>query len=153
MKHLKLTNGEVTQVDDNTYGLLSQYSWTQDGSAKGYVLCTSEINERRIHRLIIGAKPGEYVDHIDGNPLNNQYSNLRICSRRQNHYNRKVNKNSDSKFKGVTYNKGIEMYTAQIRFNGKLKYLGCYMDKVKAAEAYNEAATKYFGEYARLNQI
>lgn len=152
MKKLKLTTGEYALVDDNTFALLMQYKWTQDRTRGGYVICTvDDVNERRMHRLIVGAKPGEVVDHIDGNPLNNQFSNLRICTPKENTRNRKLNKHSSSGYKGVFYRKDIERYTAQIRFNGKLKYIGCFIDKKDAAIAYNKVAKELFGEYANLN--
>ena len=153
MKKIQLTYGKQALVDDSTYGLLSQFGWTIDKRNNCVISTAKDLPERRMSRMIMNAQQGEVVDHIDGNPLNNQFVNLRICTQKQNMYNRKINKNSKSGYKGVTYNKGIEMYTAQIRYNGKLKYLGSYMNKKEAAEAYNNAATKQFGEYARLNQL
>ncbi|MBI3980687.1 HNH endonuclease [Candidatus Microgenomates bacterium] len=154
MKKLKLTNGRFTMVDDNTYGLLMQHKWTIDRSKKGYVIATDmNLYERRMHRLIAGAKPGESVDHIDGNPLNNQYTNLRICTHQQNCYNRKLNKNNTSGYKGVSWNRFIGKYTAQIKRNGKQIILGYFQDKKEAAFAYNEAAKKYYREFASLNKL
>ena len=105
-----------------------------------------------MHREILGLRygDGKQVDHIDGNGLNNQKSNVRICTRSQNAFNRKL-VSSNSGRKGVTWHKTVGMWEAQIRKDGKNIYLGCFQDKENAATAYDIAAEKMFGEFALLN--
>lgn len=95
----------------------------------------------------------EFIDHIDGNGLNNQKANLRPCSRSQNMANQKIRTSSITGFKGVHFNKRDLVFTAFIRLNRKLKYLGSFKDAQDAAAAYNAAAIENFGEFAKLNKI
>lgn len=115
---------------------------------------TKENNSLLLHRLIMDFPEGMVVDHIDGNPLNNQKSNLRVCSKAQNTRNRKKPSTGlTSKYKGVHLFKRDNKYIAKIGINDLRKYLGIYDNESDAAIAYNEAAIKYHGEFARLNII
>jgi len=101
---------------------------------------------------LIGAKDGEFVDHVNGDPLDNRRSNLRICSQLENARNRKITDGS-SQFKGVSKDIITGRLSSLIRVNGALKHLGVFDDEVDAAKCYNAAAVYYFGEFARLNPV
>ena len=92
-----------------------------------------------------------HVDHINGNPLDNRKSNLRICTNAENQRNRGVNKNNTSGYKGVCWAKQNKKWKARIKHNGKLIHLGYYKDKEEAARAYDKKAKELHGEYAYLN--
>ena len=107
-----------------------------------------------IHRLIMDAPKGMEVDHINGNPLDNRKSNLRICTRSENERNKGPLKNNTSGYKGVTRQSRInknDKWRAQIRHNSKLIVIGLYEDKEEAARAYDKKAKELHGEYAYLN--
>lgn len=109
-----------------------------------------------MHRLIMDVPAGDknlFVDHKNGDGLDNRRSNLRICTLSQNMMNRvKLSlKKTTSIYKGVGFHKG--RFRAYIHANGGHKSLGYYDDQRDAAKAYNEAAIKYFGEFARLNEV
>lgn len=107
-----------------------------------------------MHRLILNVTDAiVFVDHIDGNGLNNQRSNLRACSNAENLMNRPANKNNTSGFKGVILDKTNGKWIAQIMLKRKHIGLGSYSNKIDAAKAYNDAAKIYFGEFAYLNEI
>ena len=93
-----------------------------------------------IHWDVIGHPGKEMVtDHIDGNPLNNQKENLRICSSRENMQNRrhKTNiRNHSSKYPGVCWHKEREKWISQIMINKKIKHLGYFIEEEEAAQAY-----------------
>lgn len=97
---------------------------------------------------------GLYVDHIDGNGLNNRKSNLRIVTSTQNRWNQRRKKlNATSQYKGVYWDKFNRCFKAQIRCNKQTFHLGSHLTEREAALAYNKAAQAYFGEYAYLNEI
>ena len=93
------------------------------------------------------------IDHRDRNPLNNRRANLRVCNQSQNQMNKKIPKNNTSGYKGVCWVKNRKTWKACIRANGENLYLGSFKDKIDAAQAYNKAAIKHFGEFACLNSI
>lgn len=92
------------------------------------------------------------VDHIDGNPLNNQKSNLRICDRFSNAKNLPyISKNNTSGHKGVFYKKESNKWMAIIIVNNKRIHLGSFKNKEEAIKVRQEAELKYYGEYSSLN--
>jgi formate-dependent nitrite reductase cytochrome c552 subunit len=107
-----------------------------------------------MHRLIINNNDSKmHTDHKNNNPLDNRRENLRICTNSQNQMNTKVQINNTSGFKGVVWNKIAKKWVAQIKLNNKLKNLGYYINIKDAARAYNAAAIKLHGEFAKLNEI
>lgn len=139
-------------VDDEDFDECMKYRWVKSkGYAKAY------IGKRRyilIHRIIMHEKKGEVIHHIDHNKLNNQKSNLRFCSHKENIRNQvKQKRNTSSKYKGVTFHKKLNKWQSSINVDKKYKYIGIFDLELDAAKAYNEAAIKYFGEFALLNHI
>ncbi len=107
-----------------------------------------------LHRLLLNAPSGLVVDHIDGNPLNNQRSNLRICTNIENKRNQKIRSDcKGSVYKCVSGNKTKKKFEAYIVYDKKRKSLGYFDLEEDAALAYNKEAIKIFGEFARLNII
>lgn len=105
-----------------------------------------------IHRLVIKAKKGEIVDHINCNGLDNRIENLRIASRQMNKINSKSR--DKSKFIGVSVLKDEnrkKRYFAQVSENNKKKKLGYFFTAEEAAKAYDLYALKRYGDMAILN--
>ena len=120
------------------------------------------INGKRYkaHRLIFlwhhGYLP-EFLDHIDGDPTNNNIDNLRKSTGSQNQWNRKKDKSRNGKptlsiYKGVTWHKHREKWQAQIQINGEREYLGSFESEIDAAKAYNDAATELHDKFAEINE-
>ena len=109
-----------------------------------------------MHNMIMQPPKDLRVDHINHNKLDNRRSNLRLCTKQQNQWNRrKVVKNTTSKYKGVCWAKKNNKWQASLEFQKDKKrqsiYLGQFISEVEAAKAYNEAAIKHFGEFAKIN--
>jgi hypothetical protein len=151
MKEIKLTKGKVALVDDEDYEYLNQWKWCILGCRHTIYAMRKDKQGNTIimHRLIMNTPIELDVDHKDNNGLNNQKSNLRNCTRSQNMQNihRKDN------CKGVYFEKSSRRYMSRIRANKITIYLGRFKTQEEAAEAYNTAAIKYFGEFANINSI
>lgn len=148
------------QIDEEDYEffITSKPQLVRQGATKLRVWCNRY--KQYFHRLILNCQKGLTIDHLDANPLNNQKINLRICSHRDNTRNsRKKGKNNTSTYKGVCLDswavkrKLRKKWIARIKVNYKGINLGRYLTEIEAARAYNEAAVKYFGEFANLNII
>lgn len=162
MKEIQLTQGYVALVDDDDYEFLSQYKWHLDRHphnlyAKRNSLASEGLGRRMrfpMHRIIMKVTDKNIViDHKDGNGLNNQKSNLRICSHPQNMMNRKPNKNGVSRYKGVYYDKDAKRWRAGVALNNRTYSVGRFKTEIEAAMAYNKKALELYGEFAQINKI
>lgn len=107
-----------------------------------------------MHRVITSAPPGMEVDHINGNGLDNRRGNLRVCTKSGNQRNQRVQSRAKtSVFKGVSRWKKNNRWAAFIKLGGRPTYLGSFKSEVDAALAYDAAARKHFGAFARTNFI
>jgi len=149
MREIPLTQGYIAIVDDEDYArVLTVGSWQADVDPHSVYAVCSRI---KMHRFIAGVTaPSIEVDHRDGNGLNNQKYNLRVCTKRQNAQNRKAIRGK-SQYKGVTWHVARQEWRANIRVNGKQKHLGAFSDERSAALAYDSAARLYFGEFSHCN--
>ena len=157
MKEIKLTQDKIALVDDDDFEYLNQFKWCANKLRHTfYAFRTLEKKKISMHREIMKTQLenniGKIIDHIDGNGLNNQKYNLRTCTIAENSRNRHFVNNS-SGYLGVSILKSRKKWYAQIKGNKKNIFLGSFKDKKDAAKAYNEAAIKYHGEFARLNII
>jgi len=156
-----LAKGVNAIIDSDDYDKIKDYKWSC--SKLGYV--SSVINSYKpgqkrnkiqktiyLHKLIMG-ESSKFIDHIDGNSLNNRKSNLRFCTQMENSRNQSIKSNNTSGYKGVSWSKSMRKWEASISPNYKRIVLGYFINKIEAAIAYNEAAIKYFGRFAKLNII
>lgn len=160
--HLKLIDistprypNTFTQVDDSDYEELVKFRWfiTKVTSRSYYVvrnLVGQTPSRIRLHQHILGVR-NRVIDHVDGDALNNQRNNLRLCTVQQNSFNCKKHRRGRSQFKGVGWHKQNQKWRASIKKGELHAHLGYFDCEGCAAIAYDTAARKLFGEFARTN--
>ena len=142
-------SGKTFLFDAEDLPIINQSRWCVDSA--GYVQGVIDHRRVKLHRVLMKTQGNAVVDHINGDPSDCRKSNLRITSQHQNTMNNSLPKNSSTGYKGVCFDRHKRKYMAHIHPNGRMIFLG-YFDKPKdAAMAYDEAALRYFGEYARPN--
>lgn len=169
MKEIDSTHGEVIQVDDEDYTFLMQWQWcikvsgAGDGTYK-YAAREEKIDDKRtsflMHRVLTSCPQGMVVDHKDGNGLNNQRDNLRVCTQSENMQNQRKNRlNWQGKIPASIY-KGLSTHVSREskwvvsavkggqRFHG-----GSFAIEIIGAKAYNILVEGVFKKFAKLNPI
>lgn len=141
-----LDTGHSFIIDIADTDILFQYNWRINDL--GYVFYG---HSGLLHRLLMQPSKKEVVDHINGDPSDCRRNNMRICTQKQNSYNTQIKRNNKTGYKGVSYSNSRNRYEACICVDRKTRHLGRYKTAIEAAKAYNEAASFYFGEFARLN--
>lgn len=153
MKEIKLTRGMVALVDDEDYENVNQYHWCANKYGINYYAVRSikigdKWTQQLMHWIIMGEK---LIDHEDNNGLNNQRSNLRKCTYSQNQMNKRPQRNGTSIYKGVHWRAERTKWVSKIKFNEKTIRLGCFVNEIDAARAYDSKAVELFGEFANIN--
>jgi len=156
-KILVTRNNYEILIDEEDYEFLNQFWWKVIKKMKVYKDLQSTHFGRivRMSRLLLNiTDPKIFIDHINGNTLDNRKSNLRVCTPKQNSRNIGKRKgNYTSKYKGVNWNLKSNKWTARIATDNGRKFLGYFNNEKDAAIAYNKAAEIYHKEFARYNNI
>jgi hypothetical protein len=167
MKTITLYNGKLALVDDEDFDRLQCNRYRLRGNGEGAVgrdfrekitiptnppITLSKLRYSSLANDVMQTH-GLLYDHKDRNPLNNQKSNLRLCSVSQNNFNRNKTKFCNSKYKGIYWRKDLKRWIVRFMLNGKYIYGGVFKEETKAAEIYNKLATEFHGEFAALNII
>lgn len=147
-----LTNGGFSFCSEEDFDRLSKFNWFHvfDGNQ---VYAMRDNNQKGLIRMHAEVMGGIGIDHINGDGLDNRRSNLRFATNSQNQMNRGKFSVGYSKFKGVSWHKRDHRWVAKIMADGRRIHLGNFINEFDAAKAYNDAASQYFGKFARLNQI
>ncbi len=156
MAEIRALKGEIILVDDCEYDFLLGFDWRViKAPHTSYAVADVEIDGKSefisMHRLLAEPTDDQYTDHRNGNGLDNRMENLRPCTPSQNQANRRPQESRRTP-KGV-WAKNDHCFVATITANQKCFYLGTFKDELSAAKAYNEAARKYHGAFARLNPL
>lgn len=151
---IPLTQGKVALVDLADFPLVSHYTWCAKVLRRSgcrpqwYVVSKSYGKYVYLTNVITGLQA---VDHINCNALDCRRSNIRVATRQQNAANMRMPTNNTSGYKGVQWEKRRRKWIAVIWVAGKMHWLGYHTSKVAAAAAYDRAAVRFFGEFARTN--
>lgn len=152
---IELSRGATAIVCDVGLPIVSGMRWCL--SSFGYAVRgvyspeDQKTGIQYMHRLILGAKAGQTIDHINGIKTDNRLENLRFCQQSENSRNSRRRSDNTSGFKGVTKTDRDRPWVASIHIGGKRKHLGLFATPEEAARAYDRAAVEHYGEFARLN--
>lgn len=161
--HLTLNNDQQAIIDDadlhavhtvqfsngmSFTGSVAQLNWRASVKPHTtYAICIRSGCEIRLHRLLMDATPNQLIDHEDGDGLNNRRSNLRVATSADNAHNQKAQGGKSTK--GVSLHRATGKWSAQIRVNKVKQHLGLFDSQDAAQAAYNEAAKRFFGAFAK----
>ncbi len=154
--------GLFALVSPEDYARLSAHAWRLGGTTpqRRYARRTIRVGKGRaapkravfMHRVVAGAAPGQFVDHVNGDTLDNRRENLRLCTAAENARNVRSSKNQKrGGFKGVAWHPKAKKWQAHIRVDRRNVYLGLHATPEDAARAYDRAAAERFGAFAALN--
>lgn len=141
MKKIRISQGKKVIVDDEDYERVSEWKWSFHHS--GYVVRGKP--QISLHRFVMNAPKGVFVDHINRNRLDNRKENLRLATNRQNQFNSLKND-------GVHWRGDREAWIVRMNVDGHKKYIGYFRDKKDAEEARRQASLKYHGEFSPYAQ-
>ena len=159
-RRIYLGEGQWTILDREDYYRLRNYKWVAHANGKSgenlyairfKLVSPSKTTLVSMHREIMNPTDDRFVDHKNCNSLDNRRRNLRFATRSENIQNRRKKKNTTSLFIGVHFYKPAGNWRSRITYQGKRIQLGKFDNEIAAAKAYDEAAKKYYGEFARLN--
>jgi hypothetical protein len=149
VRKLPISRGLEVLLDEADFVNLSRYRWS--ALMRGGVPYAARWVGGKVltmHRVILEAPVGIQVDHINNDSLDNRRENLRLCTQAENLRNRRSRVGA-SRFKGVSP-AGMK-WRADIRLNGRAKYIGTFPTEEEAARAYDAKASEIYGEFASLN--
>ena len=148
---VKLTDGSMTVIDERDLPLVEGCKLFRH--TRGYVMRLkpgprAASNLQLLHRIILSAKPGQIVDHINCDKNDNRRSNLRFVDTYQNQQNRKgANRNSRSGIRGVDYIESSGRWRAQITVKYVNNFLGNFSTKEEATAARKAAEVEFWGPH------
>lgn len=160
MIKILLSQGYFALISNGDKKRVSKHKWYAQRKGK-YVLPMRHIYingkckyTQKMSRFILNVIDKKIiVDHKNGNSLDNRRCNLRLTTSQQNSWNSKRPKNNKSGYKGVSFSKPMKKWRARIHVNKQEISLGYFDNIIEAAIAYNKGALKYFGKYAKVNNI
>lgn len=149
-----LTKGFTAVIDAADVHLVDAWNWCAMGRGRHVYACRGEAKGGKtksiaMHRVILGARDGEEVDHIDLDTLNNRRSNLRPASHAENVHNQGVLSTNTSGYRGVFPRDGGRRWSAKIIAHGVIHRLGSFATKEDAAAAYAKASAELHGAFSR----
>jgi hypothetical protein len=146
-----LAKDKSSVIDSESWELVSLFPWWAINSSGRLYAISYQRPAILMHRLLLDCPDDLFVDHKNGDGLDNRMQNLRICTHAENMRNRKRCSNCSSRFKGVHWDSHEKKWRAKIGLDGRYVRLGRFNSETQAALAYDKAARQFHGEFARVN--
>lgn len=137
-------------IDKDDYNKISKGYWGKYKDSN-YFCSLIEGKKYWLHRYIMNAAHGEYVDHINNDFNDYRKSNLRLCNNAENNRNRWLQKNNTSGYPGISWAKREQKWRSRIKVNGQEKHLGYFDNIDDAIFAKRIAEEKYFKDFSYSN--
>lgn len=150
--YIPLTKGYEAVIDAADVRLVDGFNWTAL-IGKSTIYAYRRLSSGAmvyLHRAIMAAPAGYFVDHKDSNGLDNRKCNLRIATRAQNTRNQRLARHNKSGVKGVFFDGRRNNWRAEIKLNGHKSNLGAFKCRTAAQIAYAKASMSLHGEFGRL---
>jgi hypothetical protein len=156
-RRIPLGDGKYVVVDAEDYYRFGCFRWSDLGGSRN-IYAARTIRDKKgkirlvaLHKEIMKPPRRRVVDHRNGNSQDDRRANLRTATYLQNSCNRGKKRNATSKYIGVSFEKQTKKWGVTIKYRGKHIRIGRFKTEIEGALAYDRAALKYRGEYARLN--
>lgn len=158
---VRLTQGRVGVCDPEDWDALRQRRWFAKKSRHKFYWYGKERDPTKragnknifAHVIVAVPEPGQVVDHINGDSLDNRRKNVRGCSNRENCINSGARRNSKTGYRGVMKVKDCNRWRARLRVRGTEYDLGLFDSPEKAAMAYDAKAIEIHGPLAGTNSV
>lgn len=143
-------------VDEADFERVARYKWMAVSGGRTFYVCATSLSglpqhHLHMHSFILRVEKGQRVDHRNGNGLDNRKENLRPATTQENNQNRSKYESTSSRFKGVRPARDGR-WVAAITLDKKSQVLGVFDAEEDAAIAYDAAAVRLFGEFAKTNK-
>ena len=150
------SNGQRALIDKDDLPRVEHINWCAKKNRRVTYACGHNPHTQKsvfLHRLIMNAKPGEQVDHINSEGCDCRKANMRLVTGSGNHWNcgPRQWKNKSSQYKGVSWVKRRQTWLAEIHAHVKRQWSQAFCDEVEAAKAYDAKAKQYHGEFCYQN--
>jgi hypothetical protein len=135
-------------VDDKLWHKLNKFNWSSN--ELGYI---TNLKCGYMHRYILKVTSDQIVDHFNKKTYDNRIANLNPIDSSSNNHKKTKMKNTSSKYFGVSFRKDTNKWSAKIKKDYKEYRLGCFINEIDAAIAYNKKAIELYGKFANINII
>lgn len=143
-------------IDAGDFDRVSRHRWALKRGKAGVLYARTDQRGTNklgqvcyLHQMVIPTGRGYMVDHRNSDGLDNRKENLRRCTVGENNCHRRSLRGLSGK--GFYFDKKLNCYRTQIRIQGRRIHVGLFKDSISAAQAYDDAAKKFHGEFVQLN--